>query len=196
MRLTNATGVNVVYDSVGKTTFDQSLKCLAVRGVLALFGQSSGPVPPVDPLRLWKNSVFLTRPALADYTRTRTELLERASDVLGWVMSGKLQLRISQILPLKEAAEAHRLLQARKTTGKVLLVLSVTLRDTSRAIPRARSGQGRFVCVRSWRPCRCPNRMKVGLAVENALEVFPRVVLDQVVRQAHRGHLGLRGIPS
>jgi NADPH2:quinone reductase len=94
MRLTNATGVNVVYDSVGKTTFDQSLKCLAVRGVLALFGQSSGPVPPVDPLRLWKNSVFLTRPALADYTRTRTELLERASDVLGWVMSGKLQLRI------------------------------------------------------------------------------------------------------
>jgi len=122
MRLTNATGVNVVYDSVGKTTFDQSLKCLAVRGVLALFGQSSGPVPPVDPLRLWKNSVFLTRPALADYTRTRAELLERASDVLGWVMSGKLQLRISQILPLQEAAEAHRLLQARKTTGKVLLV--------------------------------------------------------------------------
>ena len=122
MRLTNATGVNVVYDSVGRTTFDQSLTCLAVRGVLALFGQSSGPVPPVDPLRLWKNSVFLTRPALADYTRTRAELLERAGDILGWVMSGKLQVRISQILPLREAAEAHRLLQARKTTGKVLLV--------------------------------------------------------------------------
>jgi len=122
MRLTNGKGVNVVYDSVGKTTFDQSLKCLAVRGVLALFGQSSGPVPPVDPLRLWKNSVFLTRPALADYTGTRAELLQRAGEVLGWVMSGKLQLRISQILPLQEAAEAHRLLQARKTTGKILLV--------------------------------------------------------------------------
>jgi NADPH2:quinone reductase len=122
IRLTNTTGVNVVYDSVGKTTFDQSLKCLAVRGVLALFGQSSGPVPPVDPLRLWKNSVFLTRPALADYTGTRAELLQRAGEVLGWVMSGKLQLRISQILPLQEAAEAHRLLQARKTTGKILLV--------------------------------------------------------------------------
>jgi NADPH2:quinone reductase len=122
MRLTNAMGVNVVYDSVGKTTFDQSLKCLAVRGVLALFGQSSGPVPPVDPLRLWKNSVYLTRPALADYVGTRADLLERAGDVLGWVMSGKLQVRISQILPLQKAVEAHRLLQARKTTGKVLLV--------------------------------------------------------------------------
>ena len=122
LRLTDAAGVDVVYDSVGRTTFDQSLRCLAVRGVLALFGQSSGPVPPVDPLRLWKNSVYLTRPALADYTRTRAELLERAGDVLGWVVSGKLQLRISHTLPLQDAAEAHRLLQGRKTTGKVLLV--------------------------------------------------------------------------
>jgi NADPH2:quinone reductase len=122
MGLTDGKGVNVVYDSVGRTTFDQSLKCLAVRGVLALFGQSSGPVPPVDPLRLWKNSVYLTRPALADYVGTRAELLERAGDVLRWVASGKLQLRINQILPLKEASEAHRLLQARKTTGKVLLI--------------------------------------------------------------------------
>lgn len=122
MRLTNGKGVNVVYDSVGKTTFDQSLKCLALRGVLALFGQSSGPVPPVDPLRLWKNSVYLTRPALADYTGERTELLERAHDVLEWVRSGKLQLRISHVFPLREAPEAHRLLQARKTTGKVLLL--------------------------------------------------------------------------
>ena len=122
MRLTNGKGVNVVYDSVGKTTFDQSLKCLAVRGVLALFGQSSGSVPPVDPLRLWKNSVYLTRPALADYVGERSELLERARDVLEWVASGKLQLRISRVLPLQEAAEAHRLLQARETTGKVLLV--------------------------------------------------------------------------
>ena len=122
MRLTNGKGVNVVYDSVGRTTFDQSLKCLALRGVLALFGQSSGPVPPVDPLRLWKNSVYLTRPALADYTGGRAELLERAHDILEWVRSGKLQLRISHVLPLREAAEAHRLLQARKTTGKVLLL--------------------------------------------------------------------------
>jgi NADPH:quinone reductase len=122
VRLTNGKGVSVVYDSVGKTTFDQSLKCLAVRGVLALFGQASGPVPPVDPLRLWKNSVYLTRPALADYVGERTELLERARDVLGWVESGKLRLRISRVLPLQEAAEAHRLLQARETTGKVLLV--------------------------------------------------------------------------
>jgi len=122
MRLTNGRGVNVVYDSVGRSTFDQSLRCLAVRGVLALFGQASGPVPPVDPLRLWKNSVYLTRPALADYVGERTELLERARDVLGWVVSGKVQLRISRVLPLREAAEAHRLLQARETTGKVLLV--------------------------------------------------------------------------
>jgi NADPH2:quinone reductase len=122
MRLTNGKGLNVVYESVGKTTFDQSLKCLAVRGVLALFGQSSGPVPPVDPLRLWKNSVYLTRPALADYVGERTELLERAGDVLDWVLTGKIQLRISRVLPLSEAAEAHRLLQARETTGKVLLV--------------------------------------------------------------------------
>jgi len=121
-RLTNGKGVNVVYDPVERTTFDQSVKCLAVRGVVALFGQSSGPVPPVDPLRLWKNSVYLTRPALADYTSTRAELLERAGDVLGWVRSGKLQIRISQVLSLQEAHEAHRLLQGRKTTGKILLV--------------------------------------------------------------------------
>lgn len=122
MRLTNGKGANVVYDSVGRTTFDQSLKCLAVRGVLALFGQASGPVPPVDPLRLWKNSVYLTRPALADYTAERAELLARAQDVLEWMVSGKVKLHISQVLPLREAAEAHRLLQARKTTGKVLLI--------------------------------------------------------------------------
>jgi NADPH2:quinone reductase len=122
MRLTNGKGVNVVYDSVAKTTFDQSLKCVGIRGVLALYGQASGPVPPVDPLRLWESSVFLTRPALAHYTMTRAELLERAGDVLGWVMSGKLKLRINQILPLEDAPEAHRLLEGRKTTGKVLLV--------------------------------------------------------------------------
>jgi NADPH:quinone reductase len=122
MRLTNGKGVNVVYDGVAKSTFDQSLKCVAIRGVLALYGQASGPVPPVDPLRLWESSVFLTRPALAHYTMTRADLLERAGDVLGWVMSGKLKLRISQILPLKDAPDAHRLLEGRKTTGKLLLV--------------------------------------------------------------------------
>lgn len=122
MRLTNGKGVNVVYESVGKTTFDKSLKCVGIRGVLALFGQASGPVPPVDPLRLWEHSVFLTRPALAQYTLTRSELLERAGDVLEWVMTGRLKLRISHALPLKDAAEAHTLLEGRKTTGKVLLV--------------------------------------------------------------------------
>ncbi len=122
MRLTSGKGVNAVYDGVGRTTFDKSLKCVGIRGVLALYGQSSGPVPPVDPIRLWDNSVFLTRPALAHYTITRAELLKRAGDVLGWVASAKLRLRISQILPLKDAPEAHRLLEGRKTTGKVLLV--------------------------------------------------------------------------
>jgi len=123
MRLTGGKGVNVVYDSVAKTTFDKSLNCVGVRGTLALFGQSSGPVPPFDPARLAKNGVFLTRPSLAHHTATRPELLQRAGDVLGWVMSGQLKLRISHVLPLKEAAEAHRLLEGRKTTGKVLLTL-------------------------------------------------------------------------
>lgn len=122
MRLTSGKGVNVVYDSVAKTTFDKSLNCLGLRGVLALFGQSSGPVSPVDPARLAKNAVFLTRPGLGQYTATRAELLQRAGDLFDWIASGKLKLRISQTLPLKDAAEAHRLLEGRKTTGKVLLI--------------------------------------------------------------------------
>jgi len=122
MRLTNGKGVNVVYDSVAKTTFDKSLNCVGMRGVLALFGQSSGPVPPVDPARLGKNGVFLTRPSLGHYTATRAELLQRAGDLFDWIATGKLKLRISQTLPLKDAAEAHRLLEGRKTTGKVLLI--------------------------------------------------------------------------
>ena len=122
MRLTGGKGVNVVYDSVAKTTFDKSLNCLGVRGCLALFGQSSGPVPPFDLARLAKNALFLTRPGLGQYTTTREELLQRASDVFGWVNSGKLRVRISQTLPLKDAPQAHRLLEGRKTTGKVLLV--------------------------------------------------------------------------
>ena len=121
MRLTSGKGVNVVYDSVAKTTFDKSLNCVGMRGVLALFGQSSGPAPSLDPARLAKNAIFLTRPGLGQYTATRAELLQRAGDLFDWIASGKLKLRISRTLPLKDAPEAHRLLEGRKTTGKVLL---------------------------------------------------------------------------
>ena len=122
MRLTIGKGVNVAYDSVAKTTFDKSLNCVGARGMLALFGQSSGPVPPFDPARLAKNAIFLTRPGLGPYTATRAELLQRAGDLFDWIASGKLKLRISQTLPLRDAAEAHRLLEGRKTVGKVLLI--------------------------------------------------------------------------
>jgi NADPH:quinone reductase len=122
-RLTEGRGVQVVYDSVGRTTFESSLDCLAPRGMLVLFGQSSGAVPPVDPQVLnRKGSLFLTRPTLHHYTITRGELLERAGDVLGWVRDGSLRVRIDRALPLAEAAEAHRALEARETSGKVLLV--------------------------------------------------------------------------
>ena len=119
--ITGAKGVDVVYDSVGRTTFDKSLNCLAPRGTLALFGQSSGPIPPLDVARLAKNSLFLTRPSLAAYTATRTELLQRATDVFNWISGGRLSLLIHKTLPLKEAAEAHRLQAGRQTVGKVLL---------------------------------------------------------------------------
>jgi NADPH:quinone reductase len=122
MRLTGGKGVNVVYDSVAKTTFDKSLNCLGSRGVLALFGQSSGPVPPFDPARLAKNATYLTRPGLGHYTAKREELLERARDVFAWVQSARLRVQISQTLPLRDAAKAHQLLEGRKTTGKVLLL--------------------------------------------------------------------------
>lgn len=121
LRLTGGKGVNVVYDSVGKTTFDKSLNCVTLRGLLALFGQSSGPVPPFDPARLAKNGTFLTRPSLGHYTVTREELLWRAGEVLSWIAAGRLRLRTDRVLPLREAAEAHRLLEARKTAGKLLL---------------------------------------------------------------------------
>ena len=122
MRLTGGKGVNVVYDSVAKTTFDKSLSCLAPRGMLALFGQSSGPIPPLDVARLSKSSAFLTRPGLAAYTATRAELIQRATDVFSWIVSGRLKLLIHKTLPLKDAPEAHRLLAGRQTVGKVLLV--------------------------------------------------------------------------
>jgi NADPH2:quinone reductase len=122
LRLTEGAGVNVVYDGVGKTTFDKSLESLAVRGYLALYGQSSGPVPPFDPSRLAKKGAFLTRPSLAHYTQTREELLWRAREMFAAVESGALRVRIDRDLPLREAAEAHRLLESRKTTGKLLLI--------------------------------------------------------------------------
>lgn len=122
-RLTEGRGVQVVYDSVGKTTFDKSLNVLAPRGYLVLFGQSSGAVLPVDPQILnAKGSLFLTRPTLAHYTATRDELLQRARDVFTWMQSGELRVRIDRRVPLAQAAEAHRALESRQTTGKVLLI--------------------------------------------------------------------------
>lgn len=121
-RETEGRGVEVVYDSVGKTTFAKSLRCLKPRGLLALFGQSSGPVPPFDPAELAKGgSLFLTRPTLAHYALDREELLQRAEAVLSWIAKGELEITVDRKLPLAEAAEAHRLLEARKTTGKLLL---------------------------------------------------------------------------
>jgi NADPH2:quinone reductase len=121
-KLTDGRGVEVVYDSVGATTFDKSLDCLRPRGYLVLFGQSSGPVPPFDPGKLAaKGSLFLTRPTLAHYALTRAELLQRSGDLFNWLGAGKLKLRIDKTLPLAEAAQAHRLLEGRKTTGKVIL---------------------------------------------------------------------------
>lgn len=122
-RLTGGRGVDVVYDSVGKTTFEKSLNCLAPRGYLVLFGQASGPVPPFDPQILNpKGSLFLTRPTLGNYTATSEELNARAGDVLGWVASGRLRLRVEATLPLAEAAEAHKRLAGRGTSGKLLLI--------------------------------------------------------------------------
>ncbi|MBI4328708.1 MAG: quinone oxidoreductase [Chloroflexi bacterium] len=121
-KATRGQGVNVVYDSVGKTTFDKSLNSLARRGLLALYGQSSGSAPPFSPGALARGSLFLTRPSLTDYTATRDELLQRAGDVLSWVALGKLRLRIHKRYPLREASQAHRELEGRQTTGKLLLI--------------------------------------------------------------------------
>jgi len=122
-KITGGKGVQVVYDSVGKTTFDKSLNCLAPRGMLVLFGASSGPVPPFDPHHLsQKGSLFLTRPTLVNYIASRAELEQRSSDLFGWIAAGKLRLRMEFEFPLKDAAEAHKALEGRKTTGKVLLI--------------------------------------------------------------------------
>jgi NADPH:quinone reductase len=122
-RLTSGEGVDVVYDSVGKTTFEKGLNVLRPRGMMVLFGGSSGPVPPFDPIILTqKGSLFLTRPSLGNYIATRDELLERSGAVFGMIASGKLNLRIEHTFPLAEAERAHRDLEGRKTTGKLLLI--------------------------------------------------------------------------
>jgi NADPH2:quinone reductase len=122
-RLTDNKGVHVVYDGVGKSTFDQDLNVLRPRGYLVLFGGASGAVPPFDPIRLsQKGSLFLTRPSLMHYVSSRDELEQRATDVLNMVISGKLKLRIGHTYKLDEAQQAHRDLEERKTTGKVLLI--------------------------------------------------------------------------
>jgi NADPH2:quinone reductase len=122
-RLTNGKGLQVVYDSVGKDTWEGSLNCCALRGMIALYGQSSGPIGQIDPQILnAKGSLFLTRPSLFHYIATREELTQRAGELFGWIREGKVKLRMEFEFPLKDTAEAHRALEGRKTTGKVLLI--------------------------------------------------------------------------
>ena len=121
-RLTGGKGVEVVYDSVGQATFLKSLDCLAPRGLLAFFGQSSGPVAPFDPLLLSaKGSLYLTRPTLGTYIAKREDLEWRSGDLFRWIAEGKLKIRIDKVYPLAEAADAQRDLEGRKTTGKLIL---------------------------------------------------------------------------
>jgi NADPH:quinone reductase len=121
-KLTGGTGVDVVYDSVGKTTFEKGLNVLLPRGMMVLFGGSSGAVPPFDLIGLQKGSLYVTRPRLLDYTATRDELIARSGAVLGMIAAGKLKLRIEHTYPLAEAQRVHRDLEGRKTTGKLLLI--------------------------------------------------------------------------
>jgi NADPH2:quinone reductase len=122
-RITGGQGVHVVYDSVGKDTFEKSLRCLRLRGMMVLFGMSSGPIPPFDAQVLAQGgSLYLTRPTLGSYVATREELLSRAGAVLGAVQRGDLKLRIEETLPLEQAAKAQELLASRKTSGKLLLI--------------------------------------------------------------------------
>ncbi len=119
---TEGKGLKMVFDAVGQTTFLKGISCLGRRGHMVLYGQASGPVPPFDSGLLRNGSRFLTRPSLGDYTATREELMCRADEVLGWVGAGELKLRVGLTLPLSEAAEAHRQLEGRETTGKILLM--------------------------------------------------------------------------
>jgi NADPH2:quinone reductase len=122
-KLVGQHAVDVAYDSVGNDTWERSLSLLRPRGMLVIFGNSSGPVPPVEPQRLaTAGSVFFTRPTLVDYVRSREELLGRARDLFAAIEDGKLHVRISKTYPLADAAEAHRDLEARRTTGKLLLI--------------------------------------------------------------------------
>jgi NADPH2:quinone reductase len=121
-RLTDGKGVNAVYDSVGKDTFDKSLNCLKRRGYMVLCGASSGAVPPFDPQILnGKGSLFLTRPTLAHYTADRSELIQRSSDLFKWMASGELKVRIDKVFPLAQAADAHRYLESRQVMGKLVM---------------------------------------------------------------------------
>jgi NADPH2:quinone reductase len=122
-RLTNNSGVDVVYDSVGKDTFDKSLNCLRRRGYMVLYGQSSGSVAPIDPQTLnAKGSIYLTRPFLAHYTADRAEILWRVNDLFQWIAAGELKVRIDKTFPLIEVAEAHRYLEGRQSKGKIILI--------------------------------------------------------------------------
>ena len=120
-KATDGQGVSIVYDAVGETTFEKGLNCLGTRGYMARFGAASGAIGPVDSGVLRDGARFLTRPSLGDYTSTRDELLQRANEVLAWVGSGELKLHVSQTLPLEQAVEAHRQLEGRQSTGKILL---------------------------------------------------------------------------
>ncbi|HEV3039464.1 MAG TPA: quinone oxidoreductase [Candidatus Angelobacter sp.] len=122
-RLTDGKGVHVVYDGVGKTTFEKGLNVLVPRGYMVLFGGASGPVPPFDPMRLTqKGSLFLTRPSLGHYIATRHELEWRATDILNMIAEGKLKIRVGHTYKLEDAQQAHRDLEGRKSTGKLLLI--------------------------------------------------------------------------
>jgi NADPH2:quinone reductase len=121
-RLTDGEGVHVVYDSVGKTTFEKGLRCLRRRGYMVLFGQSSGPVPAVEMNALARKSLFVTRPGLADHIADQQELLVRAGDLFRWMAAGELRVSIDKTFPLAEAPAAHRYLEDRQTKGKVLLI--------------------------------------------------------------------------
>ena len=121
-RLTGGAGVDVVYDSVGQSTFAGGLDCLKPRGMMVLWGQASGPVGAFDPQILnQKGSLYLTRPSLGAYIATRSELLQRANDLFGWVEAGELDVRIDRVFPLADAAAAHAYIEGRQTQGKVLL---------------------------------------------------------------------------
>lgn len=129
-RITDGRGVDVVYDSVGRTTFEMSVNCLRPRGMLVVFGQSSGQIPPLDTRILnARGSLFFTRPGLSHHLLTREELLWRAGDVLGWVATGRIKLRIGGTYPLADAAMAHRDLESRSTVGKLLLTVDIALAE-------------------------------------------------------------------